>query len=368
MKRAGEQDSLDKARKQAAARDIAAAETADDVEAAIAGQARDWVMKIAAGELSAQELRAFHAWRDADSRHRAAYQRSRRAWQALGELDHLRGAVSPELLEPASRKGRWRRLWSVGDTPRIAWGLAAAAALVLVALWLPMQRLVPLPQGGQFSSGTGEVRLVRLEDGSSITLGADSAMQVELTATQRRVRLLRGEAYFDVARDEQRPFLVRVNDVAVRVLGTRFEVHKGVAATRVMVEHGLVTVQAPAPKSAGEEAREGEAALLLAAGEAAVKAPGDPWTRLDAGSPPTTGWRDGRLAYDGAPLREVIADANRYYDQVIELADPDLGELRVTASFRTREISQMIGVLEGAVGVRAERAADGRLMLFAPDS
>nr|WP_277602558.1 FecR domain-containing protein [Parahaliea mediterranea] len=248
----------------------------------------------------------------------------------------------------------------------MAWGLAAAA-LVLVALWLPAQRLEPPPQGGQYSSGTGEVRVVRLEDGSAVILGADSALRVELTATQRRVRLLRGEAFFDVARDEQRPFLVRVDDVAVRVLGTRFEVHKGVAATRVMVEHGLVTVQAPAPGRNGESSHDGDTALLLAAGEAAVRAPGDSWARLGPGRSPTTGWRDGRLAYDGAPLREVIADANRYYDQVIVLADPELGDLRVTASFRAREIDQLIGVLEGAVGVRAERVADGRLMLFTPD-
>lgn len=339
-----------------------------DSRLAAAERARDWVLKLASDDVTREELQAFHAWLDADESHRRAYQRSREAWQAVAELDHLRDRVSPELLEPAvAHRSRWRdllrRLSGVDRPAAMAWR-AAVATLVLAVLLVPDYLERRASPGGLISSGTGELREVQLADGSQVTLGAESAVLVKLTPGFRRVTLARGEAYFDVARDEKRPFLVRADDLEVRVLGTRFEVHKGVGETRVSVEQGLVTVQSVAGEAPDGGDAAGDTPLLLSAGEGAVKPRGNPLARLTDSAPAVTGWRQGRLAYDGAPLREVIADANRYYHHRIHLADAELGDLRVTASFRTDEIGQMIAVLEGAVGVRAEVTADRQLMLF----
>ncbi|WP_116367948.1 FecR family protein [Parahaliea mediterranea] len=329
--------------------------------------ARDWMLRKASGKLSSQEEAALQAWLDADERHRLFYRQSQRTWRALGELKDLRGKVSPELLE--ARQYRW---WQP-RFPRLSWAGWGVTVVALLLVFLLPAYLLPssvLAPGVRFSTGTGEIRQIRLDEGSTITLGARSVVQVQLSADWRRVQLVEGEAFFDVARDEKRPFQVRAGDTEVSVLGTRFEIHKGARRTRISVEQGLVSVRSAGPSTSPMQdagAAGTPTTLLLSGGESAFRDAGETWLRQRAATRHSANWRDGRLAYDGAPLREVVADINRHHDRQIMLDDPNLGDLRVTASFRAADIGKMISLLENGLGLRAEPVDADKLVLFADE-
>lgn len=307
--------------------------------------AADWAVRRAEG-LTPGERAEFDAWLAERPAHWRAYKDSDRIWDELAGID-LRA------LEPAPPRRRWR--------------LAGAGAIAasLVAAVIGYQTLSTMPQAS-YQSGRGELRTVRLADGTTVTLGADSAIAVRLDDKGRHVRLRRGEAMFDVVHDPDRPFEVRAADTTVTDLGTRFTVKAAPDAVRVNVIQGVVKVQkapppliaalAPAPPARtitrGErlESRHGEPLQPLqplAVADIAVAAP----------------WTQGRLVYENASLAEVVADLNRYSPGHIELDSPELGELRVTAALNQDQVGQFLSSLPNTLPVRIEREEGGRVVI-----
>ena len=301
--------------------------------------AADWVVRRAEG-LSARERAEFDAWLAEKPAHWRAYSESDKVWSELSAMD-LRA------LEP--RRPPRRRA--------VAAGIAASlAAAVLGYSVLNLPRDV-------YESGKGEVRTVRLADGSRVTLGADSVIAVRMGEDGRQVRLRRGEAMFDVRRDPARPFEVNAADTQVTVLGTRFTVKAAPNAVRVNVIEGVVRVAkaepaviapfTPRPQgrriTRGErlESRQGEPLQALAAADPAQAAP----------------WMEGRLVYENASLAEVVDDLNRYSPLKIRLADDDLGEMRVTAALNHDQVGQFLGSLPDTLPVRVTRAEGGRVLI-----
>ena len=333
---------------------------------AIRNAAHDWQTRIEAGEMTPANRQAFEAWLAADPRHRAAYDRAASLWRQVGALDGT--ALPPRSLQPLARERfiAWRN----GGRPRwplrLAGGVAVLAAVLLVVL-LPIDPRSLLSPGIQgFETRIAETREIRLADGSRVTLGARSGLSVELEETERRIRLRFGEAFFEVASDPARPFIVESDSLRVEALGTAFDVRRLGVGSRVAVAEGTVAVSSADPNG-------DVAPMRLSAGQQIASDDRGSLGAATAIAPDAVGaWRRDRLVYSGAPLSDVVADANRYHDDWILLRDEKAAQLEITAVFDARDIDGMLAALGEAlpivvrdrpgpiitIGGRAETAVD----------
>ena len=213
-----------------------------------------------------------------------------------------------------------------------------------------------------------ELEEIALDDGSVVTLGARSKMDVAFTEESRQVVLLAGEAFFDVAPDEARPFFVAVDDTLIRVVGTKFDVKRATGDVHVSVLEGKVAVmKADAVSPHGfEAATEDPTVRLLSAGQKIVATPQALPQDIQQIEHATPGaWRSGRLAYEDASLTEIIADVNRYSDRPIRIAQAELGDIRFTMGFQADQIETWLNALEASQPVRVEDRGFGEIVIRA---
>jgi transmembrane sensor len=308
-------------------------------DAVVAEQARDWVVRLLAEGVGSDERLECAQWRAADTRHEAAYRRAEGLWNHLGQWKELAE------LEPLHRR-----------TDRTYWLAAAAtvAAVAIFAVWY--LRPGSPPYSPQISTQTAEIRDVTLADGSVVTLGARSRLKLAFSKSERRVQLTGGDAFFSVVKDPLRPFVVEVGDTLVRVMGTKFDVHRGPEQVRISVLEGAVQVMDKYTLTMARPLTAGQEIVAFRGQLEAVRT-------VDPAKPGA--WRKGRLIYVDASLAEVVADANRYFDKRIEFGAPQLAELRLTAAFRANQIDEMIHTLERTLPVDADRSAPDKIVLRA---
>lgn len=288
---------------------------ADPVREIAAG----WVARLSSPDATETDRGAFEAWRRADPAHAKAYAEMDALWRRLGQVP-----------DPRRRRRPSRGLAGIASAALLGGALAYELGLVdrmRADVW----------------TGVGEIAHETLADGSRIDLNTDTALAVRLTAAGREVELLRGEAFFDVAPDPRRPFVVRGNGLSVRALGTRFSVRVDGADRPVDVAEGRVEVTASGRRvqvAAGEAVRlqDGAAPAVVAA---------------DVGR--ATAWRQGRLLVSGERLSGVLAELGRYRRGGIVLLDGKAGERRVTGVFDPRDTDEALEVIAATMGVRVTR-------------
>lgn len=269
-------------------------------------QAAQWVVRLAAPDISETEALAFDAWIDAAPGHAAAYDEALSAWLELGA--NAGGVLAALNSRKAAVQSRARRMFAGA-------GLAAAAAIAAVAV-VPQLINPPTPQ--TYATAVGEHRTVALADGSKIDLNGATRLSVVLKGRERDVVMDQGEAVFDVAHDPRRPFFIAAGDRQVRVVGTQFDVKRRGGRLTVAVARGTVEVR-PAGDAAGM-------AFRLHPGQRLEHREGRPDARIGQVSPEEAlAWRTGRLVYRGEPLSDVVADLNAEFHRPITVADPGLG-------------------------------------------
>lgn len=290
--------------------------------------ATTWYYRLHAEDVTEAERLACAAWQAQAPGHA----------QAWAEVIALLGALQAparHLREQHRQQWRPRRAW-----PRRLGAVAAALLLAVLAgqtPWLDRWR-------ADYATGTGQSRTVLLADGSRIQLNTDSAVQVELAPAERRVRLLRGEAWFEVSRDPGRPFVVRAGDGWVKVVGTQFSVAREASQTRVQLAQGKVQVQAGS--GPGVFLQPGQAVEYAAAGAGAVH-PFEP-ARAFA-------WRQRQLVFSQQPLGEVVAELNRYWPgQTLVLGDA-LRQRKVSGVFEIDKPEAVLKALAHTLGVHSEQ-------------
>ncbi len=302
-----------------------------------------WVVRLGGSTLPGEDRRALEGWLAESPAHAAAFDQARAVWTELGMLKASPGA----LLWDAAAVAVPRR--------RVKTGLArAAAAAVLLAVfggaaafWTgdPLLALT-----ADDRTAPGEIRSVTLADGSTVELGADSALRVRFTAQERRVELLAGEAYFTVAPmqgAETRPFVVAAMNGTARALGTQFMVERGGGQAQVTVAEHQVQVSAQA-------ADEAQRSVVLSPGQTVRYDPAGgigTVSRVDLGQ--ATAWRQGRLVFDKVPLAAVVAELNRYRRGRIVLAATGLADRRVSGVFETSDLSGALSAITRELGVRS---------------
>lgn len=314
----------------------------DDRIDRIESEAIEWLAMQAAGPLEPADALVFESWLRRGPRHRAAYDSMRQTWETLAVLQREPGDL---LRHTADLHEKSRQEASGLFTRRgLAPAFAIAACLLLVigltTFWTgnPVFALV-----ADHRTAPGEIRRVTLPDGSRLDLGPASAVKLHFSITERRIELLGGSAYFSAvpqAAAAGRPFIVDTGRLSARALGTQFLVERlsdgdGVA----VVEHSVAVTRA-----------DGDHRMTVLSPGQALR------YRRDRGSEPgmatidpleVAPWRGGNLVFHQVPLRDVVAELNRYRRSRILLANDDLSARVVSGVFR-------IGDPDGALKVIAQ--------------
>jgi transmembrane sensor len=316
-------------------------------------EAGEWLATMSQRLVTIDQRNEFEAWLKASPEHARAYETGKDVFQLATTCSDLLADTRAE--EEAEFQSRRKRLkYSV---------VAAGVIVALSAVFFAGQEFSWFGSGKKFETSTAQVKDFRLDDGTLVTLGAASEVAVEFDKNERRVRLRRGEAFFEVTRDTNRPFVVMAGDTAVRVLGTQFNVHYGADAVRVAVAEGRVEV-VKADETATAPVETPTTRAVLTAGETAVATrTGGIITSSSDDKEDLAAWRQGRLVYVDARLRDVVSDMNRYFDGEIELADEKLGERQLTITFRSDEIDRGLDMLHGVLPVQVVRTAPNRILL-----
>jgi transmembrane sensor len=210
-------------------------------------------------------------------------------------------------------------------------------------------------------------------DGSMVTLNTDSQIRVALTDAERRVDLNQGEAYFKVAKDPKRPFVVEANGKRFVALGTEFSVRREGDAIKVVVTEGRVRVEdaslplrgaAESPGSASPAG--GNAPIILSPGAIARVDQGGVLVQrktLPEAEEELT-WRAGVLIFRNETLEDAIAEFNRYTTRKVVIADPSVAGLKIEGNFRLNNAPAFLELLEAGFPIRVIQESD-RIVLTA---
>lgn len=315
---------------------------ADSMDGRARDEASAWFAKLNKREVSLSDLEAFRIWRH-DAGNRAAYADVEQLWRRAGELQ-----ARPDLNQAVGQALARGRRSGLARRGRAGWAVGAAFAVAsvggAVAVWTYME------SHPSYVTKVGEQRLVQLPDGSSVRLDTDSRVDVTFSHGERCLRLERGQAFFDVAHDPSRPFLVDAGAITVRAIGTRFDVRRDGTEPTVTLVQGVVQVR-----------RDSGQAWTLQAGQQitpTVAAAPQP-ANLDA----ATSWTDGRVVFQGLPLSAAVAEVNRYAVHKIRLEAPTVAGVPVTGSFQTGDAAAFANAVAHLHDLRATTQADGTIVL-----
>lgn len=278
----------------------------------------------------------FAAWLREEAENRAAWGDVAEIWTGLDRLPQAaRARISLRPMAVTTGRGKsWR--WAA--MAAMVAGLALIGLLTLQAPGLAWRVLADHYTGPQDRLD------VALPDGSTVSLGASSALSVAFDGMRRHVVLHRGEAYFAVVPDPDHPFIVAAGSGTVTVLGTKFGVKIADERVTVGVAEGVVSVAAgpgaPIQLKRGETARYGAGTVMRSAGV----------DLADVGS-----WRNGRLIFQGVPLDEVLADLERYRGGRIFVTDETLAALPVTGVFDIKRADGALDTIARALPIRVTR-------------
>ncbi|MCD1262789.1 histidine kinase [Shinella sumterensis] len=320
-------------------------DTGTDIPQAIAEEAAGWM--IALQEEPGDHLcrDRFEHWLDQSEQHRQAWSRLQVAWQALGATvpvlkeswkDAAHASASPRPYHPR-RAGLARRA-----------GMFGAAAAALLCLAFIVGPAIMLRMEADYRTQTAESRTITLEDGSLVHLSGASAIATDFANGRRAVRLLAGEAFFEVTPDKNRPFTVDANGVEVTVLGTKFDVQTDGDLTVVALAEGSVKA------SVGRDAP----AEFLAPGDqlTANSATGEV-SRATIPVSDIATWRDGKIFVVDATIGSVVEQIRRYHPAWISLPDSTLASRRVTGFYDLRNPDQALQALVMPYGGKVRRVS-----------
>jgi transmembrane sensor len=301
-----------------------------------------WLLRMHASDCGAAERLACRDWLRADARHQAAYGQVEAQWRQMDSFKAQRFHARDDALSYRPKPKAYIR-----NVPTFA-----ATAALLLALGLTDFG----PDGwygvtADYVVGKGGRQTVTLTDGSRVELNTDSAVRTHISRWRRSVELVRGEVYFNVTHDADRPFIVHAAGGSITDIGTAFEVYRQPEKVLVAVEEGSVRVEA-------KETHD------LVAGQQIAFAPlGDFLPKPTEDIASLTAWRDGRVVFRDRPLDEVLSEIGRYHDTAIRVLDPMQRSLRVTGVFRTADLNAILDTIAMTLPIKVERSNDHEIVL-----
>lgn len=284
-----------------------------------------WAAKAQLGALTPEEQSDLHTWLARDPRHKGAYIRTQAIRAHVERITALAAGTTPAAAQPHRLLTRFISWLGVGSEHRA--GFYTALASIVLATGGALYFTTDLFRGDSYVSEVGEFRQVALDDGSSMLLSTATKVIVDLGAASREVKLARGEALFEVAKDPGRPFLVHAGDITVKAVGTAFSVRNDGNRVDVTVSEGAVELSRdggslPTRLSANHRA------TIEASSPARIRSIDRRETDRQLA------WRTGRLEFDGQPLAEAVAEINRHNRRKVVVTDPQLARHPIVGSFR----------------------------------
>jgi transmembrane sensor len=322
--------------------------------------AATWIARRECDDWSADDQVQLDAWIKTSTDNRVAWLRVSAAWQQASRLRALTTSV-PHGTVPArddvhipffdsggaagmpSPTSSGKTLHRTHVRAR-----ALAGGVVLVAAAIAAWYLLRV--GPSYHTEIGALQAVSLTDGSKVTLDTNTRIHVDVTQTERRVDLEHGEAYFEVAKDLARPFVVIAGDKRIVAVGTQFSVRNERGEIRVIVTEGRVRVE----RGAGATMRhmmQLEAGSIARAGPDAVLVEDQPIAELEQ----LLSWRTGRLSFEDSTLADAVAEFNRYNTRRIVIVDPAVAAIRVGGSFRATNIDAFVRLIASDFPITATR-------------
>lgn len=321
-----------------------------------------WFARQRSGEMTPADAAELERWLAADAAHVTAYDAVELTWRAAEAL-----RAEPQVL--AFREAALRA--RPAPSRRVVWGaIAASFVFAIVGGGAAYQtghlsRLLPSRQiqDQEFRTGVGQQATVKLPDGSVVTLNTDTRLRTRADKNRRLLYLDRGQAYFAVAKDASRPFVVTAGGRTITALGTAFDVRVGPREFKVTLVEGKVRVETPAPTPAPTAAPD-EPRPQAAARQVTELTPGSQlaatddrhWSLTATDVDKETGWLRGQLIFEREPLGAVAAELNRYSTKKIVVIDPEAAARPITAAFRPGDVDGFVRAIRdyGFVRVVAE--------------
>lgn len=285
-----------------------------------------WIARRDSGEWSEADAAALNEWLAESPSHRVAYYRLNAAWQETGRLQALVGNPQPVPKRPqlSERQLRWRSL--------------AAALVLAVGVTLVVFKATNVPRGTHVTV-VGGLQSVPMVDGSRVLLNTNSQVSIALSEHERRVELKQGEAFFEVAKDPNRPFVVVAGDKRIIAVGTAFSVLHDGDDLRLVVSEGTVRMETsnehikpPGPLSAGSIVRARRDAMLVQK---------EPMADIER----TLSWRNGVLTFRDTPLSAAVSEFNRYNTRQIVIDDERVASLQIGGIFRATQPESFVRLL-----------------------
>jgi transmembrane sensor len=304
----------------------------------LAAEASMWFVEFRTGELTAADRTRFYDWLRRSPEHIQAYLEIAEGWAELPTTDP--GArLDIQALIARARDSHDENIVqlpqrSSAKQPRQPWfAIAASVALILgIAAWFTLSRT------NTYSTGIGEQRTIRLQDGSTLELNALSSVRVRFSTNAREVDLKEGQALFRVAADTSRPFIVHSDETTVQAVGTQFDVYRKPSGTVVTVLEGRVAVTEV----------EGPQPVLLAAGDQVTvptltKVKKEPPKHTDVAI--ATAWVQKRLIFEDTPLGEVAEEFNRYNTRHLVVVGTELRSTGISGVYSSTDPDSLLGFL-----------------------
>lgn len=317
-------------------------------------EAATWIARLRAPDASSADQHAFSQWLNTSDQHSKAFDEMADTWESLGTAAHI-----PELTselqaaqQRSQRKTSARAKWQWASWQS---GLAMACIAGLFTLFTVLSGPIVAP-AETYITAAGQQRTITLSDGSVIELNTKSSLTVNFSEAQRSLTLNQGEAYFDVASDKQRPFVVDIGQGSVTAVGTAFNIHRHKAQAQVVVTEGIVQMRehmdptTPSPNSERLSAQ--QQAAFGKHGLSAVS---------HADPQKTLAWRAQTLIFDQVPLADALQELNRYLDEPVDSSDPSLLDLKVSGTFSVKAPTDTLQAFKTSFNLTSEPQSPSRL-------
>jgi transmembrane sensor len=332
---------------------------------AIEEVAARWLVRRHSGRWTEADQAQLDMWLSQSTANRVSYIRLEAAWEHSARLKALGAGIPPGVIPDRGSWGYPRFFFRRGNEgkgrdpvrrartkfrPAVAVGLLVVVAIAVGSYVLKVDSV----HGDRYSTPVGGLQTIPLADGSRITLNTDTQIRIALSATEREINLDRGEAYFIVAKDRSRPFVVEAGNKRVTAVGTRFSVRREADDVQVVVTEGTVRLtpsngslpQIPTAVSAGAVAQ-------TLKGEVLVRENAAPEAEQ------LLNWRTGFVTFRDAALADAVAEFNRYSARKIVIRDPSIAAIKIGGNFRSTDTDAFLRLLQKGFPVAVEQRDDG---------
>jgi transmembrane sensor len=307
-------------------------------------EAIDWLIRLSADNCPAADLQAFELWLQQSAAHQAAYQ------QVAGRMNWLeRVAKSDTQTRTAALQYRPTRQAPLKQHKA---KLATVASLLVVLGVATFSSEGWYGNSSHYQVARGSHETINLADGSRLEMNTDSEIKVRINHWQRTVEVMKGEVYFSVIHNAEKPFIVQAGAGRSIDIGTEFDVYRQPEQVIIAVQEGSVRVEA-------NQSRD-----LIASEAVAYNQKGD-FINLPAklNIDSVTAWRRGKLIFDNRRLDEVLSEIGRYHKVQLRLAETQLADNKVSGTFFIDRLEANLATIANSLNLTVRHISEGEIVL-----